>query len=334
MIKDNNINTTIEFPTEDLLNLFCGPQDENLRIFKNRLDLKLKRNASGLAISGTQSSVNLAEDLIQQLQRALTQNEHLTTKDYHKAIDILSENSKANIEEIFKQKIKLPKQKNISGNNGNKNLLFAKTEQQSKYIDAIQEHDLTFGIGPAGTGKTYIAMAMAISELLNKRVKKIILSRPAVEAGEKLGFLPGDLTEKVDPYLRPLYDALYDFVDYDKAHELIEKNIIEVAPLAFMRGRTLSNSFIILDEAQNTNVGQMKMFLTRIGENSQCVVTGDITQIDLPAHEKSGLKQALRILDGIPEIAIVNFTGKDVIRHKLVSKIVSAYDRDNEKQKD
>ena len=194
-------------------------------------------------------------------------------------------------------------------------------------MDAIEKNDLVFAVGPAGTGKTYLGMAKAVSALLKKEVKRVILCRPAVEAGEKLGFLPGDLAEKVNPYLRPLYDALHDMVDYERAHEMVEKGLIEVAPLAFMRGRTLSDAFVILDEAQNTSQGQMKMFLTRLGCNSKCVVTGDITQIDLPHGIGSGLVEAVRLLQAVEGIAMVHFTDKDVIRHQLVGRIIDAYSR-------
>jgi len=205
--------------------------------------------------------------------------------------------------------------------------IMAKTPTQKQYVDTIKNNDITFGIGPAGTGKTYLAMAVAISYLKQQKVNRIILTRPAVEAGEKLGFLPGSLTEKVDPYLRPLYDALYDMVDSAKVNDMLEKNIIEVAPLAFMRGRTLNDAFIILDEAQNTTKEQMKMFLTRIGFGSKAVITGDITQIDLPKISQSGLVEAIKVLENIDGIGFVKFTEKDVVRHPVVQKIIQAYDR-------
>jgi phosphate starvation-inducible PhoH-like protein len=214
--------------------------------------------------------------------------------------------------------------------NFGKKVLAPKTVNQRRYIDAIENNDLTFGIGPAGTGKTYLAVAMAVSAFLNKRVSRIVLTRPAVEAGEHLGFLPGTLQEKVDPYLRPLYDALFDMIDSEKVEKLLERNSIEIAPLAFMRGRTLNDCFIILDEAQNTTVEQMKMILTRQGFNSKMVVTGDQTQIDLPSGKKSGLLNAAEVLGGVEGIAFVNFDEKDVVRHPLVQKIVNAYDRYNE----
>jgi phosphate starvation-inducible PhoH-like protein len=201
---------------------------------------------------------------------------------------------------------------------------------QRRYVDAIDNHDLTFGLGPAGTGKTYLAVAMAVAAYLNKRVSRIVLTRPAVEAGEHLGFLPGTLQQKIDPYLRPLYDALFDMIDVEKVEKLVERNIIEIAPLAFMRGRTLNDCFIILDEAQNTSIEQMKMVLTRQGFNSKMVVTGDLTQIDLPSGKKSGLVNAVEVLRGVDGIAFVAFDDKDVVRHSLVQRIVKAYDRYNE----
>jgi phosphate starvation-inducible PhoH-like protein len=211
-----------------------------------------------------------------------------------------------------------------------KKVLAPKTVNQRRYVDAIEHHDLTFGIGPAGTGKTYLAVAMAVAALLNKRVSRIVLTRPAVEAGEHLGFLPGTLQQKIDPYLRPLYDALFDMLDAEKVEKLLERNVIEIAPLAFMRGRTLNDCFIILDEAQNTTSEQMKMILTRQGFNSKMVVTGDQTQIDLPSGKKSGLLHAADVLKGVEGIAFVSFDDKDVVRHYLVQRIVKAYDRYNE----
>ncbi len=215
--------------------------------------------------------------------------------------------------------------------------IMAKTPSQKVYIETIKKNDITFGVGPAGTGKTYLAMAMAVSYLKQQKVNRIILTRPAVEAGEKLGFLPGTLTEKVDPYLRPLYDALYEMVDPDKIKDMLEKNIIEIAPLAFMRGRTLNDAFIILDEAQNTTKEQMKMFLTRIGFGSKAVITGDITQIDLPKVSQSGLIEALKVLEGVKGIGICRFSEKDVVRHPVVQRIITAYDRyerENEQNSD
>ena len=239
--------------------------------------------------------------------------------DVDYAIRILSGDSRAKLQDIFLDTIYI---------SAHKRTITPKSIAQKAYIDAIRRYDIVFGIGPAGTGKTYLAMAMAVAELMKNNFVRIILTRPAVEAGEKLGFLPGDLAEKVNPYLRPLYDALHDMVDFDRARKLVERGTIEVAPLAFMRGRTLNDSFVILDEAQNTTPEQMKMFLTRLGYGSKAVITGDATQIDLPAGKPSGLKEAFRILRGVHGIRFVNFTEKDVARHHLVQEIITAYERD------
>ncbi len=258
---------------------------------------------------------------------------------YFEAGHILSAQDVRNLALGFKNETELKKEKLFSKEGETilfthrKKPVMAKTPSQKVYVETIKNNDITFGVGPAGTGKTYLAMAMAVSYLKQQRVNRIILTRPAVEAGEKLGFLPGTLTEKVDPYLRPLYDALYDMVDADKINDMLEKNIIEIAPLAFMRGRTLNDAFIILDEAQNTTKEQMKMFLTRIGFGSKAVITGDITQIDLPKVSQSGLIEALKVLQGVKGIGITYFSEKDVVRHPVVQRIIQAYDRyENEKQ--
>jgi len=230
---------------------------------------------------------------------------------------MLSGNSHLRLEDLFRDQLRIA---------GRKQSILPKTFKQKQYLEAIRSHDLVFGVGPAGTGKTYLGMAMAVAALLNREVKRVVLCRPAVEAGEKLGFLPGDMAEKVNPYLRPLYDALHDMVEMDRAKEMVEKGLVEVAPLAFMRGRTLSNAFVILDEAQNTTPVQMKMFLTRLGHRSKCVITGDPTQIDLPRGTSSGLTDALGLLKSVPGIEFVYFSEVDVIRHPLVAKIVAAYD--------
>ena len=234
------------------------------------------------------------------------------------AIRILSSDRNAKLRDIFLDTVFI---------SAHKRVITPKSVAQKAYIDAIRGYDIVFGIGPAGTGKTYLAMAMAVAELMKNSFSRIILTRPAVEAGEKLGFLPGDLAEKVNPYLRPLYDALHDMVDFDRARKLVERGTIEVAPLAFMRGRTLNDSFVILDEAQNTTTEQMKMFLTRLGYGSKAVITGDVTQVDLPAGKLSGLKEAQAILRDIPGIEFVTFTERDVVRHPLVQQIITAYER-------
>lgn len=308
----------IPFNNPDHLQTLSGEKDAHLKLLAELLCIKIKRQEKGLTLSGEKEDVELASDFFTQIQKVLLENQLINENDLKRAVKILAADRNANLFNQLGDKIKT---------SGNKKDIFPKTPTQKAYLDSIRENDLVFGVGPAGTGKTYLAMAMAVQALLKKEVKRIILSRPAVEAGEKLGFLPGDLTEKVDPYLRPLYDALYDFVDYEKGNEMIEKGIIEVAPLAFMRGRTLSNAFVILDEAQNANSGQMKMFLTRLGQGSKCLITGDITQIDLPPKESSGLIEATKILADIQGIAMVYFSEADVIRHRLVSDIIKAYAR-------
>jgi phosphate starvation-inducible PhoH-like protein len=269
-------------------------------------------------VTGQDSEVDLAVDLLSQLRDLIQQGERIWPGDLERSLKMLSSNRRLQLADLFRDQIRVA---------GKRVSIVPKTLVQKAYIDSVKSHDLIFGIGPAGTGKTYLAMAMAVSALLAKDVKRIILCRPAVEAGEKLGFLPGDMAEKVNPYLRPLYDALHDMVDAERAQELMEKGAIEVAPLAFMRGRTLSNAFVILDEAQNTTPVQMKMFLTRIGFNSKCVVTGDSTQIDLPRGTLSGLIDAQRTLAHVDGISFVQFSDEDVVRHPLVSRIVQAYDK-------
>lgn len=242
----------------------------------------------------------------------------LRPEDIRFAVTAIAEGEAISLKELFTTNIPVSSKRRF---------IIPKTENQKRYLDSIREYDIVFGIGPAGTGKTYLAMAMAVNALLKKQISRIVLARPAIEAGEKLGFLPGDIQEKVNPYLRPLYDALYDMMEAEKALKLIERGVIEIAPLAFMRGRTLNDAFVILDEAQNTTAEQMKMFLTRLGFNSKAVITGDVTQIDLPTGRPSGLVEVIRILDGIDGITFVNFSERDVVRHRLVQAIIKAYER-------
>lgn len=261
--------------------------------------------------------MDLAEKLVKSLYSILKKGHPLSYQEVDYATRILRTDNLANLEEIFLESIPIPSEKKI---------ITPRSINQRKYLDYIKSYDIVFAIGPAGTGKTYLAMAMAVSFLIQKRVKRIVLARPAVEAGEKLGYLPGSLQEKVNPYLRPLYDALYDMMDFEKSARLIERGVIEVAPLAFMRGRTLNDSFVILDEAQNTTSEQMKMFLTRLGFSSKAVITGDITQIDLPDGKTSGLVEAKKILQDIEGIKFIYFSEKDVVRHRLVQEIIKAYE--------
>ncbi|MEA3465281.1 MAG: PhoH family protein [Thermodesulfobacteriota bacterium] len=295
-----------------------GQQNCHLHQLESLLGVKLSSRGSDIQISGAKLDVDLAELVLHQLVALLQKGYPLYPPDIDYAANILRSDSSIKLTEIFFDTVL------VSARN---KFIAPKSLAQKMYIDAIREHDVVFGVGPAGTGKTYLAMALAVAAWQQKQVSKIVLVRPAVEAGEKLGFLPGDIAEKVNPYLQPLYDALYDMVDLHKGQAMIDDGIVEVAPLAFMRGRTLNDSFIILDEAQNTTVEQMKMFLTRIGFGSKAVITGDITQIDLPSGRLSGLLQAMKILTGIEGIAINRFSAVDVVRHPIVQRIVRAYEK-------
>lgn len=299
-----------------------GTRDENIRLLESELNIRthLSDNDS-LELEGEEGQVRHAERILQDYVDLVREGHVFTSAELNNYLRIVTVDSNVSLRRLVE-----------SGKSRafGKKVLAPKTVNQRRYVDAIEHHDLTFGVGPAGTGKTYLAVAMAIAALLNKRISRIILTRPAVEAGEHLGFLPGTLQEKIDPYLRPLYDAMFDMIDADKVEKLVERNVIEIAPLAFMRGRTLNDCFIILDEAQNTTVEQMKMILTRQGFNSKMVVTGDPTQVDLPGGKKSGLFNAIEVLKGVEGIAFVNFEEKDVVRHVLVQRIVKAYDRYNE----
>lgn len=315
------MKTTITIVTiEDELTLpsLYGDMDKNLRLIENNYGVILNARGNRIQIEGEEKSVAQAERLLRQLAEMLTQGVISEKDEVNTAIQAYSENPSTALKDLFQKTIPVSSRKRAVG---------LKNEAQRKYVEAIRQFDVVFSIGPAGTGKTYLAMATAVSALLRREVSRIILVRPAVEAGEKLGFLPGDLYEKVNPYLRPLYDALYDMIETEKANKLVERGDIEIAPLAFMRGRTLNDSFIILDEAQNTTTEQMKMFLTRLGFNSKTVVTGDITQIDLPSGRSSGLIEVQKILEGIEGIRFVYFTNRDVVRHKLVQKIIKAYEK-------
>jgi len=302
----------------------CGEHGMHLKTIEKAFEVNISMRGNELTIVGAPIDVELSDKTIRGIYDLVEEGRPLAKRDVEHAIQLIKEDKDADLLKTFHEKALV-----VSG----KRFVAPKTKNQAQYIEAIQENDIVFGIGPAGTGKTYLAMAMAVSYLLKDRVKRIILTRPAVEAGEKLGFLPGDLAEKVNPYLRPLYDALYDMLPFERVLSLIEKRVIEVAPLAFMRGRTLNDAFIILDEAQNTTTEQMKMFLTRLGYNSKAVITGDVTQIDLPERQVSGLVEARAILEGIEGISFVFFSKQDVVRHKLVSRIIQAYeDADNRRK--
>lgn len=300
-----------------------GHQNTNLERISESFHVKIDTRGSALLIKGEPRDVMLAEELINQLYHLLENNICLGEEEIDAAINTIKNNDASRLKDIFSFTVfKTIRNKPITPRN----------PSQQKYVEAILKNDILISIGPAGTGKTYLAMAMAMAAFSKGEVKKIVLTRPAVEAGEALGFLPGDLAQKINPYLRPLYDALYDMMDFEKAKALMEQDTIEIAPLAFMRGRTLSNAFIILDEAQNTTSEQMKMFLTRIGYGSKAIVTGDITQVDLPSGKKSGLIEAGKILKKIKGIEFIHFSKKDVVRHKLVSKIIDAYEKKQNRQ--
>ncbi len=303
--------------TENLMLLF-GTGDNHLKLIEEELDVKITTRGESVLISGNEDAITSAEHVIQALQQAVKKGITIGTRDVTIAIQMEKQGTIEYFIELYKEEIT----KNSRGKP-----IRVKTLGQREYVHAIKAHDIVFGIGPAGTGKTYLAVALAVDALKKNIVKRIILTRPAVEAGESLGFLPGDLKEKVDPYLRPLYDALHDILGTEQTQRLIERGTIEIAPLAYMRGRTLDDAFVILDEAQNTTHAQMKMFLTRLGFGSKMVITGDLTQIDLPKGIGSGLAAVEKILKHIPEITFVYLEESDVVRHPLVTKIIAAYER-------
>jgi phosphate starvation-inducible PhoH-like protein len=298
-------------------NSFTGVLDNNLKKLEKRLGISLSVRGNSLMIDGSQEKVEFAKYYFEKMKELEEKGSSLKEEDFHIALDLMEEGRSHHLEDFSPAETLNLSRKSVK----------PKSLNQQEFINSIKTCDLVFGIGPAGTGKTYLAMAMALSFLQNKSVNRIILTRPAVEAGEKLGFLPGDMQQKINPYLRPLYDALFDLTETEQANKLIEKGIIEIAPLAYMRGRTLNNSFIILDEAQNTTKEQMKMMLTRSGFDSKMVITADITQIDLPQPNKSGVLHALQILSSINGIVFTHFNERDVVRHRLVQKIIKAYQK-------
>jgi phosphate starvation-inducible PhoH-like protein len=313
----------ITFTDLELARQLFGEHNCHLQQISQSLSLSLKARGNSVHIQGEAIAAKLAQNLLTQLYGLIKKKYPIYSKDIDYAIRLLSADDRVQLKNVFLDTVFITSKKQA---------ITPKSQAQKNYIDAMRQHDIVFGIGPAGTGKTYLAMAMAVSALSNRIVDRIILTRPAVEAGETLGFLPGDLTDKVDPYLRPLYDALHDMMRFEKVSNLMQQGIIEVAPIAFMRGRTLNDSFVILDEAQNTTSEQMKMFLTRIGFNSKAVITGDITQIDLPSHKLSGLVEAKDILADIDGIELVYFSQHDVVRHKLVQNIIQAYETASQKK--
>ena len=306
----------IAVPEEGLNSLF-GAYDENLKQLETLFGVRIRTQGNEITVDGEPDGVARAERTLVQLASLLQEGYRLSNGDVKTAAQLVAQDSDVSLRDYLGKG---------AARNAGRRQVAPKSDNQRRYLDAIDQHDIVFGVGPAGTGKTYLAMAQAVSSLLAKKVSRIILARPAVEAGEKLGFLPGDLQEKVNPYLRPLYDALYDMMETDRVERLLERGAVEIAPLAFMRGRTLNDSFVILDEAQNTTSEQMKMFLTRLGFGSKAVVTGDITQIDLPSGRTSGLVEALKVVSQVDGISFVYFDDRDVVRHRLVQQIVKAYE--------
>src|SRR5580658_3926828 len=298
-----------------------GTRDENIRLLEACLNVHTQLVDNSLEIEGEAAGVSRAENILEDYNKLMRDGHVFNNGDLNSYLRVVTNDPEVSLHKL----VQSGKQRNFG-----KKMLAPKTVNQRRYIEAIERNDLVFGVGPAGTGKTYLAVAMAVSALINKQVARIILTRPAVEAGERLGFLPGTLQEKIDPYLRPLYDALYDMLEAERVEKLLERNVIEIAPIAFMRGRTLSDSFIIVDEAQNSTPEQMKMILTRQGFNSKMVVTGDPTQVDLGAGQRSGLIEVIEVLRGVEGIRFVQFDDRDVVRHSLVQKIVKAYERYNE----
>ena len=324
-IKTTKLELTLEPADNQRLSNLCGPFDDNIKHLERRLGVEVNYRGNLFTVVGKPHTVSAAIDILKNLyvDTAPVKNQYpdIEPEQIHLAVKEsgILEQAKEDISTIPHGKEIFIKTK--------KGLIKPRTENQAQYVTNIVTHDITFGIGPAGTGKTYLAVAAAVDALERQEVRRILLTRPAVEAGEKLGFLPGDLSQKVDPYLRPLYDALFEMLGFERVEKLIERGVIEVAPLAYMRGRTLNDAFIILDESQNTTVEQMKMFLTRIGFNSRAVITGDVTQIDLPRGTKSGLRHATEVLSEVDEISFNFFIADDVVRHPVVARIVNAYEK-------
>jgi phosphate starvation-inducible PhoH-like protein len=310
---------------EQGMHTLFGNHDENLRMIEDSFAVRISSRGNQINVQGAADSIGPVEKLLGQMQQLILQGYPLKKSDVTTGLRVLREKPETDLIEFFTDDSLQPALKRAAS---------PRNLAQKQYLQAIQDNDIVFAVGPAGTGKTFLAVAAAAAALADKQMKRVILCRPAVEAGERLGFLPGDIAEKVNPYLRPLYDSLYDIIGFEKVEKMMERSVIEIAPLAFMRGRTLNDSFIILDEAQNTTPEQMKMFLTRLGFSSKAVVTGDVTQVDLPVGKKSGLREARLILDGVEGIKFFDFNERDVVRHPLVSKIVVAYDRVERERKE
>lgn len=334
--KKNTTRVALEPANIDRIQMLCGPFDDNLKQIEKRLSVSIDYNLNEFEIIGSDSGCNAAKTVLQKLYVDTApikgEAQDITPTQVNLALvesRILDQNDDDN-DEDNPYSVQYGKEVNIKTKKG---VIKPRTPNQAQYVKNIVANDITFGIGPAGSGKTYLAVAAAVDALERQEVRRILLTRPAVEAGEKLGFLPGDLSQKVDPYLRPLYDALFEMLGFERVEKLMERQVIEIAPLAYMRGRTLNDSFIILDESQNTTIEQMKMFLTRIGFNSKAVVTGDITQIDLPRNVKSGLKHAVEVLNGVEGLSFNFFEAKDIVRHPVVARIVKAYEKNEEKER-
>jgi phosphate starvation-inducible protein PhoH and related proteins len=313
-----SISQELSFSDNEAARMLYGDLNRNLQAIEKALGVTVKARGTSLTITGDRDEVEITKNTLDQLYELITTGFPIYPADVAYGLRIMERSPRSSLKEIFLDKVYITSEQRV---------ISPKSINQKKYIEAIRHHDIAFGIGPAGTGKTYLAVAMAIAAFTSDQVKAITLTRPAVEAGEKLGFLPGDMAEKINPYLRPLHDALNDMLGRERVADLIEREIIEIAPLAFMRGRTLNNAFVILDEAQNTTPEQMKMFLTRLGFNSKAVITGDITQVDLPVERVSGLVHATRILKKVKGISSTYFTDVDVVRHPLVQKIIQAYEK-------
>lgn len=318
--QQSSVDFVLEPEDNERLRNLCGQLDEHLRQLERTLGIRINNRGNHFRLLGGRQVAEVGRDILQDLYR-LTEDEVLEPANVHLFLQ------EAGISDLTSAGSRVP-ETTIKTRRG---LVRPRGEHQAGYVNCVMRHDINFGIGPAGTGKTYLAVACAVDALERQQIRRILLVRPAVEAGERLGFLPGDLAQKIDPYLRPLYDALYEMLGFEKVNKLIERNVIEVAPLAYMRGRTLNEAFIILDEAQNTTPEQMKMFLTRLGFGSTAVITGDVTQIDLPRGQQSGLRQAVKVLEGIEDISFTFFNARDVVRHKLVQQVVRAYDQFNGK---
>ena len=334
--QKNTTRVALEPANIDRIQMLCGPFDDNLKQIEKRLSVSIDYNLNEFEITGSDSGCNAAKTVLQKLYVDTApikgEAQDITPTQVNLALvesRILDQNDDDN-DEDNPYSVQYGKEVNIKTKKG---VIKPRTPNQAQYVKNIVANDITFGIGPAGSGKTYLAVAAAVDALERQEVRRILLTRPAVEAGEKLGFLPGDLSQKVDPYLRPLYDALFEMLGFERVEKLMERQVIEIAPLAYMRGRTLNDSFIILDESQNTPIEQMKMFLTRIGFNSKAVVTGDITQIDLPRNVKSGLKHAVEVLNGVEGLSFNFFEAKDIVRHPVVARIVKAYEKNEEKER-